>query len=1012
AGTAHNAIPTLKDPKFWTAEEKKTQRLIMRGSEYGEQDRKAAILYEYETFKATEGEQLLDTYLRYLQVFTTRRVLLRCDSTGDLYPVTAPSPIPHAYLVSQHTWHQRLGQPRSEVLRRLVSSNFIFCNKEKPFVLCHACQLGKHVRLSFVFRHKYLADGMLSRYKARLVANGSTQLERVDVAETFSLEFSMTYLGLLNYSLGIFVTRDSSGMFLSLKKYVVEILERAGMVNCNPSRTLDDTESKLGDTDDIVFIQLYIGVLQRQPTLSRFSVKAEYHGVTNVVAETCLLRNLLRELHTPLSFATLVYCDNISVVYLSSNPVQHHRTKHINIDISFVRDLVVAGQVRVLHVPSRYQYADIFTKVKISFDFNEPKDSSKTDKAAENGCTPKSLTLKIYHDGCFTPMPSRSYVGRQVSSVNVDDIDEFCLHDLKDMMAKYVKDYKIILVYVEHGSGIFVTPKKGVAIAVDNHLRKGPIEIDSRPDPASFVEAPIVVDCVDDPFEDLDEILGDYTNIGKHITEDEITRKRMVVHVGNSSTIDDVLDLEMLFETEGVGPVGKLKEVEVDADNESEEESDTEGDYTSGSDSEDSDYDPKHDEVFDDDDHIVEDVHVSMNNFSFTADPKHYLSIGDVEVHEYDPDVIDYDSFGSDLDDGIDSKRRTQLRELRRIGKQKIRLPISTTVRIDVQQEPNPESLTRTFIRVYVFLGALTQGFRACGREILGLDRCFILKEMLWNSAKATSVGEFNKKTGELKSFNSDVYDWLMKIPAEQWSKAYFLSRAKCDLLLNNICEVFNRQLVDGRDLPIITCLEYIEEYLMKRIVVVQKVIAKTFGPLTPSVTKIFDAIKKRLLSTLFNGMKWELTGIPFKYVVAAIYNMSENSAGVAIPEQWVHAAYILETLAHVYSFKVNPCNVREIWPVFKSRTVIIPPLYKPQVGRPPKKRKKSHDDIANESCSSGKLSRKGKSARCGKCRNVGHNKKGYMGQGGATQAGGSSARNVSSQAGARRAAGVRNVSG
>nr|GEV53341.1 hypothetical protein [Tanacetum cinerariifolium] len=39
----------------------------MRGSEYGEQDRKAAILYEYETFKATDGEQLLDTYLRYLQ---------------------------------------------------------------------------------------------------------------------------------------------------------------------------------------------------------------------------------------------------------------------------------------------------------------------------------------------------------------------------------------------------------------------------------------------------------------------------------------------------------------------------------------------------------------------------------------------------------------------------------------------------------------------------------------------------------------------------------------------------------------------------------------------------------------------------------------------------------------------------------------------------------------------------------------------------------------------------------
>nr|GEV51949.1 ribonuclease H-like domain-containing protein [Tanacetum cinerariifolium] len=71
--------------------------------------------------------------------------------------------------------------------------------------------------------------------------------------------------------------------------------------------------------------------------------KAKYRGV-NAVAETCWLRNLLRELHTPLSSPTLVYCDNISVVYFSSNLVQHQRTKHIEIDIYFVRDLVATGQ--------------------------------------------------------------------------------------------------------------------------------------------------------------------------------------------------------------------------------------------------------------------------------------------------------------------------------------------------------------------------------------------------------------------------------------------------------------------------------------------------------------------------------------------------------------------------------------------------------------------------------------------------------------------------------------------
>ncbi|GKD34655.1 ribonuclease H-like domain-containing protein [Tanacetum coccineum] len=70
--------------------------------------------------------------------------------TGDLYPVTAPSPVPHAFLVSQHMWHQRLGHPGSDVLCHLVSNNIILCNKEKPPVLCHACQLGKHVRLPFV----------------------------------------------------------------------------------------------------------------------------------------------------------------------------------------------------------------------------------------------------------------------------------------------------------------------------------------------------------------------------------------------------------------------------------------------------------------------------------------------------------------------------------------------------------------------------------------------------------------------------------------------------------------------------------------------------------------------------------------------------------------------------------------------------------------------------------------------------------------------------------------------
>lgn len=99
-----------------------------------------------------------------------------------------------------------------------------------------------------------------------------------------------------------------------------------------------------------------------QHTLSRSSAEAKYHGVSNIVLEFCYIRNLLLELHCPFTTATLIYCDNISDVYLFGNPVQHHFTKHIEMDKHFVREKVACRQVQVLDVPSRLQIADILTK--------------------------------------------------------------------------------------------------------------------------------------------------------------------------------------------------------------------------------------------------------------------------------------------------------------------------------------------------------------------------------------------------------------------------------------------------------------------------------------------------------------------------------------------------------------------------------------------------------------------------------------------------------------------------
>jgi hypothetical protein len=53
---------------------------------------------------------------------------------------------------------------------------------------------------------------------------------------------------------------------------------------------------------------------------------------------------------------------NVNAFYLSTNPVQHQHTKHVEIDLHFVRERDTAGDVRVLSVPTTLQFANIFTK--------------------------------------------------------------------------------------------------------------------------------------------------------------------------------------------------------------------------------------------------------------------------------------------------------------------------------------------------------------------------------------------------------------------------------------------------------------------------------------------------------------------------------------------------------------------------------------------------------------------------------------------------------------------------
>jgi hypothetical protein len=84
--------------------------------------------------------------------------------------------------------------------------------------------------------------------------------------------------------------------------------------------------------------------------------------MANGRVEACWLRQLLLELHASLTKSTLVYRDNVSVVYLSTNLIKHQRIKHVEIGLHFMREHVAIGDVHVLHVSMTSQFVDIFTK--------------------------------------------------------------------------------------------------------------------------------------------------------------------------------------------------------------------------------------------------------------------------------------------------------------------------------------------------------------------------------------------------------------------------------------------------------------------------------------------------------------------------------------------------------------------------------------------------------------------------------------------------------------------------
>ncbi|XP_068645126.1 uncharacterized mitochondrial protein AtMg00810-like [Aristolochia californica] len=91
---------------------------------------------------------------------------------------------------------------------------------------------------------------------------------------------------------------------------------------------------------------------KKQPTVSRSSCESEYRALALTAAELLWLTHLLRDLQVPIPKRPLLLCDNKSTLFLSSKPIVHKRAKHVELDIHFLHELVLAGKIRTQYVPS------------------------------------------------------------------------------------------------------------------------------------------------------------------------------------------------------------------------------------------------------------------------------------------------------------------------------------------------------------------------------------------------------------------------------------------------------------------------------------------------------------------------------------------------------------------------------------------------------------------------------------------------------------------------------------
>ena len=101
---------------------------------------------------------------------------------------------------------------------------------------------------------------------------------------------------------------------------------------------------------------------KKQAVVARSSAEAEFRAMSQGICELLWIKILLRDLKLESTDPMRLYCDNKAAISIAHNPVQHDRTKHVEIDRHFIKEKLNSGVICTPFVKSNEQLADVFTK--------------------------------------------------------------------------------------------------------------------------------------------------------------------------------------------------------------------------------------------------------------------------------------------------------------------------------------------------------------------------------------------------------------------------------------------------------------------------------------------------------------------------------------------------------------------------------------------------------------------------------------------------------------------------